>query len=301
MKLPLEDPYPPHQFDYQEAFGRNLGWVTKDEQQRLRQFRIGIVGLGGVGGHHLHALVRMGFSKFSLADFDRFSIQNFNRQFGASMSTLGQPKLDTSVQMAKDINPEVDIQCFDQGIHLENAEAFIDSVDLICDSLDLFASDLRVPIYEMAHKKGKYVMTAGPFGAGSSIVINHPKKMSFGQYFDLEDKNLSTEAKVIHFLLGVSPTMMHRRYVASPTDVDVFNHRLPSLHAGCYMASSLVAANIFKIALGRGKVLYAPWSYHIDLYLNKVKKRYIPLGNRNWIQRLKIRHALKYFKAQKFN
>src|SRR4051812_19668227 len=63
----------PSAFDYDEAFSRNLGWVTEAEQQRLRRARVCIAGLGGVGGIYLLTLARLGIGAFSVADFDRFS------------------------------------------------------------------------------------------------------------------------------------------------------------------------------------------------------------------------------------
>lgn len=76
------------EFDYDLAFGRNIGWVTRDEQQALRAKRIAIAGLGGVGGSHLLTLTRLGVGAFHLADFDAFDVPNFNRQAGAMTSTL---------------------------------------------------------------------------------------------------------------------------------------------------------------------------------------------------------------------
>ena len=49
----------PADFSYDDAFSRNLGWVTSEEQRRLRRARIAIAGLGGVGGSHLLTLARL--------------------------------------------------------------------------------------------------------------------------------------------------------------------------------------------------------------------------------------------------
>ncbi len=97
-------------FRYDEAFSRNLGWVTDDEQRRLRTARVAIAGLGGVGGGYLLTLARLGVGKFSVADFDDFGLVNFNRQAGATMSSLGQPKADVLLRMVRDINPEADVR-----------------------------------------------------------------------------------------------------------------------------------------------------------------------------------------------
>jgi hypothetical protein len=74
-------------FRYEEAFARNLGWVTEAEQAALRGKRIAIAGAGGVGGVHLLTLARLGVGAFTIADMDRFDLVNFNRQAGAMMST----------------------------------------------------------------------------------------------------------------------------------------------------------------------------------------------------------------------
>ena len=86
-------------FSYRNAFSRNVGWVTIAEQDRLRHARIAIAGLGGVGGAHLLTLSRLGISNFHISDFDEFDIHNMNRQAGAFMPYMGQPKLDTMAQM----------------------------------------------------------------------------------------------------------------------------------------------------------------------------------------------------------
>ena len=99
-------------YSYTDAYSRNLGWVTRDEQATLRKKTIAIAGMGGVGGVHLLTLTRLGISNFRIADFDEFGLVNFNRQAGAMMSTLAQPKAAVLTAMAKDINPEVTIEIF---------------------------------------------------------------------------------------------------------------------------------------------------------------------------------------------
>ena len=90
-------------FSYDEAFSRNIGWVTSAEQQQLRTKRVAIAGLGGVGGVHLLTLARLGVGAFNIADFDTFDLANFNRQAGALMSTLGRTKTSVMEQMGKDV------------------------------------------------------------------------------------------------------------------------------------------------------------------------------------------------------
>ena len=80
-------------FSYDEAFSRNLGWVTVAEQARLKASRVCIAGLGGVGGVYLLTLARMGIGAFSIAEFDTYALANFNRQVGATLSSIDRPKM----------------------------------------------------------------------------------------------------------------------------------------------------------------------------------------------------------------
>ena len=132
------DPAPGFAFDYDRAFSRNIGWVTRDEQQRLRRARVAVAGLGGVGGLHVLALSRLGVANFNIADFDEFDVHNMNRQAAAFMSTMGRPKLDVVAEMARDINPESDIRRFPQVVTDANLDEFLKDVDVYVDSLDFF-------------------------------------------------------------------------------------------------------------------------------------------------------------------
>ena len=288
-------------FNFKKAFSRNLGWLTIEEQETIRNYTIAVPGLGGVGGHHLHALIRMGFSNFHISDLDHFEIGNFNRQFGSSISTIGKDKAECLKEILLDINPKSKIKVFKGGITLGNIDEFLDGVDLVADGLDLYASDLRIPLYRSAHKKGIFVVTSGPFGHGTSIMAFHPDKIGYVEYFDLDKENLTMESKIIRFLVGLSPNLLHRKYIASPEHVQLFNGRLPSIHVGCYAASAAMGATIFKIALKRGKVLYAPRGYQMDFYLNKMVKFWRPFGNRNPLQKILIKAAHRMFKTKEFN
>jgi len=81
-------------YDYATAFSRNIGWLTEGEQAALRGKCVAIAGMGGVGGFHLLTLARLGVGQFHIADLDTFELANFNRQAGATLSSLDRPKVD---------------------------------------------------------------------------------------------------------------------------------------------------------------------------------------------------------------
>src|ERR1039457_3657211 len=109
-----------------EAFSRNLGLVSEADQSRLLDARIAVAGAGGVGGLHLLTLARIDVGKFTIADFDTFDTVNINRQYGAFISTLGQPKGQVMFDMVRDINPLADVRLFPQGVTLQNLDDFLD-------------------------------------------------------------------------------------------------------------------------------------------------------------------------------
>jgi molybdopterin/thiamine biosynthesis adenylyltransferase len=275
-----------HSFTYDEAFSRNIGWLTHPEQEQLRHKRVAIAGLGGVGGVHLLTLCRLGIGKFHLADFDSFDLANFNRQAGATVSTLGQNKLDVMVQQAKDINPEIDITGFPEGVTQSNIEAFLQDVDLYIDGLDFFAFEVRQAVFAACAAKGIPAITAAPLGMGAAVLNFLPGGMSFDEYFRLND---GTEAeKPLRFLMGLAPSRLQMGYLVDPTKVDLANHKGPSTIMACQLCAGVAATEALKILLGRGPVRAAPKGYHFDAYRNKLAHTWRPGGNRNPWQRLLI-------------
>jgi molybdopterin/thiamine biosynthesis adenylyltransferase len=275
-----------HSFSYDEAFSRNIGWLTHPEQEQLRHKRVAIAGLGGVGGVHLLTLCRLGIGKFHLADFDSFDLANFNRQAGATVSTLGQSKLDVMVRQARDINPEIDITGFPEGVTQSNIEAFLQDVDLYIDGLDFFAFEVRQAVFAACAAKGIPAITAAPLGMGAAVLNFLPGGMSFDEYFRLND---GTEAeKPLRFLMGLAPSRLQMGYLADPTTVDLANHKGPSTIMACQLCAGVAATEALKILLGRGPVRAAPKGYHFDAYRNKLAHTWRPGGNRNPWQRLLI-------------
>ena len=79
-------------FAYETFTTRNIGFVSAQEQERLRDARIFVCGVGGMGGAAFMALVRAGIGHFVIADIDCFETSNLNRQVFATAATLGIAK-----------------------------------------------------------------------------------------------------------------------------------------------------------------------------------------------------------------
>lgn len=281
-------------FIYNEAFSRNIGWLTREEQNRLQQKKVAIAGLGGVGGFHLLTLCRLGIERFHLAEFDTFDLANFNRQTGANIETIGLSKLDVMIREALKINPNLEISRFPDGVNENNSEAFLTDVDIYVDGLDFFAFKARQHIFASCATKNIPAVTAAPLGMGTAVLNFTPGNMTFEDYFGL--KNSSEEEKGLRFFIGLAPSRLQMSYLVDPTTIDLANRKGPSTIMACQLCAGAAATEVLKILLGRGSIRVAPKGYHFDAYLNKLALTWRPWGNRNPLSRLAIflaRHKLK--------
>jgi molybdopterin/thiamine biosynthesis adenylyltransferase len=285
---------PMEPFNYDEAFSRNIGWVTEAEQQVLRGKRVAIAGLGGVGGVHLLTLARLGVGLFTIADLDCFDLVNFNRQVGATTQTLGRSKVETLANMAREINPELDIRTFEDGVTPDNLDTFLDGADVYVDGLDFFAFDARERVFAACAAKGIPAVTVAPIGMGAALLNFMPGRMTFEKYFRL--RGASEPEKALRFLLGLSPAMLHRRYLVDRSRVSFAEQRGPSTVIACQLCAGIAATQVLKIVLGRGPVLAAPRGLHFDAYTNRFRKTWRPRGNANLIQRFMLRLARRQFR-----
>ncbi len=284
-------------FDYAEAFSRNLGWLTPQEQETLRHARVAVAGMGGAGGVHVQGLARLGVGALTLTDYDTFEVANFNRQAGAAMSTVGQPKVEVMRNQALDVNPEMDVRVFPDGINEDNLADYLDGVDLLIDAIDFFANPLRPALYRAARERGIPVVCSAPLGAGASLISFLPGGMTFEDYFGFAGCDDITMA--VRFLVGMSPRLPQRHYLAYPEIVDFVKRRVPSLGMACQFTAGMAVTATMKLLLQRGGVKGAPHSYQFDAYLGRFYRCWRPGGYRNPLQKLAERIVISRLKLER--
>ncbi len=282
-------------FNYKEAFSRNIGWLTEAEQDMLRKKRVAIAGLGGVGGVHLLTLARLGIGAFNVADPDRFELANFNRQAGAIMQTLHEPKGEVLARMARGINPELDMRVFMEGVGAGNLDVFLDGVDVFLDGLDYFAFEARARTFAACAAKGIPAVTAAPIGMGAALLVFLPGRMSFEEYFRFE--GVADGEKALRFLVGLAPALLHRGYLVDASRVNLREGRGPSTAMACELCAGMAATEVLKLLLKRGPVLAAPWGIHFDAYTHRLVKTWRPWGNANPVQRLLLALARSKYRS----
>ena len=277
----------PIKFDYSLAFSRNIGWVTASEQAKLKSSRVAIAGLGGVGGAYLLTLTRLGITNFNIADFDDFDVHNLNRQAGAFMPVMGRPKIGTIAQMARDINPEIDLGLYPQGVTPDNVDEFLRDVDVYVDGLDFFALPARRMVFAKCREKGIPALTAAPLGMGAAFLYFSPASMSFEDYFKVEGHD--EQEQYARFIAGLSPAMLNRDYLVAPEAVNFQEKRGPSTIMACDLCAGVMGTSVLKLLLGRGSIKAAPWGMHFDAYHQRLKFTWRPFGNSNPLQWLLLK------------
>ncbi|MGE4423621.1 MAG: ThiF family adenylyltransferase [Pseudodesulfovibrio sp.] len=269
----------------EEAFSRTIGFLDAADMDRLINARVAIPGLGGVGGVHVVTLARLGVGKFHLSDMDSFEPANMNRQFGARVQHFGKSKLDVMAGEALSVNPYAEVTKFPEGLNADNLDTFLKDVDVVVDGLDFFVFDVRRMLFNRARELGIPVITAGPLGFSSALLVFTPDGMSFDEYFDITD-DMEETRKYLHFAMGLAPKATHARYLDSSV-VDFDLGKGPSTIIGCQMCSALAATEVVRLLLGRKGVRPAPYYVQIDPYLRKLCRGKLRRGNKSRVQRLK--------------
>ena len=119
-----------------DIFGRNIGALTKAEQEAIASKKVFIAGAGGLGGYAAEFCVRIGIGNLVICDRDVFEESNLNRQRFSDIYRLGQSKAQTAREKLLDINPTVSVKAYDCVIDRGNLVSMAADCDIIIDALD---------------------------------------------------------------------------------------------------------------------------------------------------------------------
>lgn len=137
-------------------FERTELLLGKEALEKLKNSRVAVFGIGGVGGNAAEALVRCGVGTLDLIDNDVVSESNINRQIIATHSTVGVPKVEAAAKRFKDINPDVVLNLHkvffcpetDGGFDFSKYDYVIDAIDTVTGKIGIImkAKEANVPV-----------------------------------------------------------------------------------------------------------------------------------------------------------
>ena len=120
--------------------------LGEEKLNLLRNANVLVVGVGGVGAYAAEMIVRAGVGRMTIADADKVSESNINRQLVALHSTIGREKCDILAERLKDINPELQLNVVNRFIKDDETDALLDSdkFDYVVDAIDTLSPKLAL-------------------------------------------------------------------------------------------------------------------------------------------------------------
>ena len=147
-------------------FSRTQLLLGEEAMNKLKNSRVAVFGVGGVGGYVCEALARSGVGTFDLIDDDKVCLTNLNRQIIATRKTVGKYKVEVMKERILDINPDAQVnihQCF---FLPENADEFsFDAYDYVVDAVDTVTAKIEI----IMQAKKKEVPVISSMGAGNKL------------------------------------------------------------------------------------------------------------------------------------
>ena len=147
-------------------FQRTELLLGTDAMNKLKNSKIAVFGVGGVGGYAVEALARSGVGQLDLIDSDRVHITNINRQIIATSDTVGEYKVDVAKERVQSINPECIVNTYKVFYLPETAADFdFTQYDYIIDAVDTVKAKLT--LIENAQRANTPIISA--MGAGNKL------------------------------------------------------------------------------------------------------------------------------------
>ena len=130
----------------ENAFCRTEYLIGQEALQKLKNSKVAISGIGGVGSYVVEALARSGVGSFVLVDKDTVSISNLNRQLIATLDTIGKNKVDIAKERILSINPNAKVKTFADFFMPGNTNILDNSITYIVDAIDTVTAKIELVI-----------------------------------------------------------------------------------------------------------------------------------------------------------
>jgi len=151
---------------YMDQFARTQLLLGVDAMERLKNSRVAVFGVGGVGGYSVEALARSGVGAVDLIDDDKVCLTNINRQIIADVKTIGKYKVDVARDRILSINPRCKVTTYQCFYLPQNAKDFdFSQYDYVIDAVDTVTA--KINLVMQANESGVPVISS--MGAGNKL------------------------------------------------------------------------------------------------------------------------------------
>lgn len=157
-----------------KRYARQLPILGVEGQRKLKNTKVLVAGVGGLGSVEAIYLAAVGVGKLVLVDNDIVELSNLNRQILHWTDDIGKAKPVSAAEKLRKLNPNVEIEIVTEGITRENVEELLKKVDIVIDGLDNW--EARFLIDEAAYRLGKPYVYAGIHGFQGQVTIIVPEE-----------------------------------------------------------------------------------------------------------------------------
>lgn len=130
----------------ENQFSRTELIIGKEKLEVLKKAKVAVFGIGGVGSYVVEGLARAGIGNFILVDKDEVSISNINRQIIATHNTVGKPKVEVAKKRILEINPNANVEIYQEFFMPDTEGILDDSIDYIVDAVDTVTAKIELII-----------------------------------------------------------------------------------------------------------------------------------------------------------
>lgn len=181
----------------------------------MREARVIIFGIGGVGSWAAETLVRTGFGRLTIVDADTLAVSNINRQLPALVSTVGTPKVEVMQQRLLDINPDAEVIPVQARYTAETAADFpLESYDVIIDAIDSLAD--KATLILNATASGQHF-----YSSMGAALKSDPSRIRTGEFWTVKGCPLAAALRRRFRKSGIFPS---RKFQCVYSDELLRNH-----------------------------------------------------------------------------
>lgn len=175
-------------------YQRNCTLLSCEDQYRLSCSHVAVIGCGGLGGHVIEGLVRLGIGHLTIIDPDIFEEHNLNRQTFCTMSVLGQSKADVTAQRIRELNPAVTVTSHVDSFSSYNGNTLLSGADIVVDALDSII--VRLELSAVCRELCLPLVHGAIGGWSGQVITQHPNDNSLETLYAGKEHQTGLENKM---------------------------------------------------------------------------------------------------------
>ncbi|MEA4923097.1 MAG: HesA/MoeB/ThiF family protein [Eubacteriaceae bacterium] len=179
--------------DLRERYDRNRTVITEEDNNKLKAMTACVVGCGGLGGHIIELIARVGVGHIICVDGDVFEASNLNRQLLSTEENIGMSKAAAAAERIAAVNSETEVTALKTFFDADNGREILKGCDIVFDALDNIES--RRLLAELASGQGIPLIHGAVAGWYGQVTVVYPGDDTFRQLFP-EDINKGAEVEL---------------------------------------------------------------------------------------------------------